>query len=172
MLDCADKFNIGISIAIAHAPPYQTKGIYMKKPVLILLSIFSATVLISKAEPRGWGIGLGSFDGDFGAQARKDFNFGSDLQYGVALQGGLYNQDKVTGRFDADFHYIFYPRESIQLYPLAGLDWAIQSKNNRFGANLGGGCVFNLNELTRIFIEAKYVASDWDGFAFTAGIYF
>lgn len=144
----------------------------MKKSTIITIALLFSVTMATHADPRGWGVGLGTFDGDFGAQARKGFTFGSELQYEVVLQGGLYNQNKLTGRFDADFHYIFNPDSSFQFYPLAGIDWAIQSKNNRVGANLGGGAMFDLNSETRLFLEAKYVAGDWDGFAFTAGIYF
>ena len=144
----------------------------MSNKLSVLFVVFTLCALGARAEPRGWGVGLGSFDGDFGASARKDFMFGEVQQYEVVVQGGIYNQNNWTGRFDADFHYVFTPDRTYRLYPLVGLDWAIQSKNNRLGANLGGGVTFDLNKETRIFIEAKYVAGDWDGFAFTGGIYF
>lgn len=144
----------------------------MKKPALVLLTLYLLTSANSFAEPRGWGLGLGVFDSDFGFQARKDFSFGKELQYEIVMQGGLYNQDKWTGRFDADFHYVFRTDSSFRLYPLVGFDWAIQNKHNRSGVNLGGGALFDLNSETQLFMEAKYVAGDWDGFAFTAGIYF
>ncbi len=144
----------------------------MKRRLHTVIYLLLLTTASSFAEPRGWGIGLGFFDGEAGAQARKDFVFGPELQYGIALQAGLFNQHKVTGRFDADFHWFFNPDAGIQLYPLAGLDWAVQNKYNRAGVNIGGGAMFDLNAETRLFLEAKYVAGDWDGFAFTAGVYF
>ncbi|MDF7826134.1 hypothetical protein P4B35_19035 [Pontiellaceae bacterium B12227] len=144
----------------------------MKLHIKILLSALLLSATTALAEPRGWGAGLGVFEGDFGIHARKDFMFGKELQYGVALQGGLYNQNKWTTRLDADFHYIFTLGSAFRLYPLAGVDLAIQSKNNRIGGNLGGGAMVDLNTDTRLFMEAKYVTGDWDGFAFTAGIYF
>jgi hypothetical protein len=144
----------------------------MKRKIKYLLSALLLCSVTSFAEPRGWGVGMGVFESDFGIQARKDFMFGEELQYEVVVQGGLYNQNSWTGRFDADFHYVFRPDSTFRLYPLVGFDWAIQSKNNRAGANLGGGATFDLNTDTRLFMEVKYVAGDWDGFAFTAGIYF
>ncbi|QBG46017.1 hypothetical protein EGM51_00785 [Verrucomicrobia bacterium S94] len=144
----------------------------MKKIYPLFIAALLITVVPSMAAPKGWGIGLGTFDGDFGGQARKDFIFGPELQYGIVLQAGLYNQHSITGRFDADFHYVLNPESGVQFYPLAGVDWAAESKYNRIGANLGFGGVFDLNAETRLFIEAKYVAGDWDGGALTAGIYF
>lgn len=140
--------------------------------LILLVTVLTLSAISTHADPRGWGVGLGVFESDFGIQARKDFNFGEELQYEVALQGGLYNQKKLTGRFDADFHYIFRADSAFRLYPLIGIDWAIQSKNNRLGLNVGGGVTFDINSETQLFIETKYVAGDWDGFAFTAGIYF
>jgi hypothetical protein len=141
-----------------------------KRTVLIALLMLSAAGTF--AEPRGWGLGMGVFDNDFGIQARKDFMFGERQQFEAVIQGGVYNQNKWTGRFDADFHYVFRPESAFRLYPLIGLDWAIQEQNNRAGANLGGGCMIDLNAETRLFLEAKYVAGDWDGYALTLGIYF
>lgn len=140
-----------------------------KAALIVLLMTFTS---MAEEGPRGWGAGLGVFDGDFGAHARKDFMLGKVDQFEIVLQGGLYNQNKWTGRFDGDFHYVFFPESAFRLYPLVGLDWAIQSKNNRAGVNLGGGFTFELNSQTRLFLETKYVAGDWDGFALTGGIYF
>lgn len=143
-----------------------------KKITQFALTLLFLVPPISFSEPRGWGAGFGIFDGDLGIHGRKDFSFGEELQYGVVLQGGVYDQNKWTGRFDADFQYIFRTESTFRFYPLAGLNWAIQSKENRFGANLGGGATFDLNSETVLFLEAKYVISDWDGFAITTGIYF
>ena len=141
-----------------------------KKIGLILLIVMCTSGVF--AEARGWGLGVGVFEEDVGVHARKDFIMGEDRQFDIVLQGGIYNQNKWTGRFDADFHYVFFPSSTFRLYPLAGLDFAIQSKKNRAGVNLGGGATVELNSATQIFVEAKYVVGDWDGFALTAGVYF
>ena len=151
---------------------HSGRGILRHLSVAALILLIPASVSMAEQGPRGWGVGLGAFDGDFGAHARKDFMLGAVDQFEIVVQGGLYNQNKWAGRFDGDFHYVFFPESAFRLYPLAGVDWAVQSKNNRAGANLGGGFTFDLNSQTRLFVEAKYVAGDWDGFAFTAGIYF
>jgi hypothetical protein len=144
----------------------------MRRKLTLLFVLFSLCTAGTFAEPKGWGAGLGVFDSDFGIQARKDFEFGQELQYAIDLQAGLYNQNKWTTRLDADFHYIFRADSAFRLYPLAGVNLAIQSKNNRAGFNIGGGTTFDLNSETRMFLEAKYVAGDWDGYALTIGLYF
>ena len=130
------------------------------------------SVVGSFAEPRGWGAGLGTFDSDWGAQVRKDFMFGEERQYAIDLQAGLYNQRKWTGRFNADFHYIFMPKSVFSLYPLAGLNFSLQDGRNRWGGNIGGGMLVDLNADTSLFLEAKYVGGDWSGYGITLGIYF
>lgn len=144
----------------------------MNRNIIAFFIIFTLCANGSFAEPRGWGMGLGTFDGDFGLQARKDFMFGQELQYAIDLQAGVYNQNNWTTRLDADFHYIFRPDSTLRFYPLAGIGLALQKKSNRLGANIGGGVTFDINKETRFFLEAKYVAGDWEGFAFTGGIYF
>ena len=59
----------------------------MKAKFLLILCTLCA--IGSFAEPRGWGLGLGVFDGDFGAQARKGFSFGEERQYAIDLQAGF-----------------------------------------------------------------------------------
>lgn len=144
----------------------------MNNKVKLLIALCTLCAAGSFAEPKGWGLGMGTFDKDFGVQARKGFTFGDDLQFGVDLQAGLYNQRKWTGRFDADFHFIFMPKETFSLYPLVGADFALQDGRHRWGGNIGGGALIDLNADTSLFIELKYVGGDWNGYAFTAGIFF
>ena len=112
------------------------------------------------------------FEGDWGVTGRKDFVLGEQQRSEIILQGGLYNQNKWTFRFDADYHFVFFPEGPFRFYPLAGFDFAVQNKNNRSGINLGGGMTIPLREQISAFIEAKYTFGDWDGFALTAGVYF
>ena len=148
------------------------RGSAMKTKLLLASALFTLSAIGTQAESRGWGMGVGTFDGDFGIHARKDFRMGAEQQFGIALQGGFYNQQKWTTRLDGDFHYVFRPESAFSFYPLIGLDLAIQSKNNRTGFNAGIGSTIQLNSQTRLFLEAKHVFGDWDGFAVTAGIYF
>ncbi len=144
------------------------------KKLLVLFSILASLGLTAKAETESLGIGAGAgvFDGDFGVQIRYPLYFGETDNFAVVPELGLYNQDKMTGRIDIDVHYIFRADKKIRIYPLAGFDLAIQSKSNRAGMNIGCGINLDIREDVQIFTEAKYVLSDWDGFAFTIGLYF
>jgi len=77
----------------------------MNKKATLIIVLCTLCVAGSFAEPKGVGMGFGTFKGDWGGQVRKAFVFGDDREFGVDLQAGLYNQRKWTGRFDADFHY-------------------------------------------------------------------
>ena len=152
---------------------FQTLGeSHMRMKIKLFIVLCTLCAAGAWAEPKGWGLGAGTFDGDFGVQARKDFMFGDELQYAVDLQAGLYNQRKWTGRFNADFHYVFMSQSAFSLYPLAGANLALQDGRNRWGANIGGGALLDLNDATSLFLEAKYVAGDWSGYAITVGVYF
>jgi hypothetical protein len=90
----------------------------------------------------------------------------------ISLQGSVYFHNRTTFRFDADYHHILTPGETLRVYPLAGLQFAINSHNNRFGLNLGGGMNFSINENFDGFVELKYVFGDWEGFGVACGIRF
>jgi len=120
----------------------------------------------------GWGFGIGVFDGDFGIQGRKEFVLGKTKRSEISTQAAVYFQDDVTVRLDADYHYVFRPDSAFRFYPLAGIDFAIQDRNNRFGANLGAGIRLKITDYNALFIEGKYIFGDWDGFLISAGIYF
>ena len=121
---------------------------------------------------QGFGFGMGTFDGDFGIQVRKDFMLGPKKISVLALQGGLFFRDETTFNVDVDYHHIFTPNSAFRFYPLAGIDLAIEKEENRFGINLGVGANIKVTEQTALFVEAKYVFSDWEGFGFIIGVNF
>jgi len=120
----------------------------------------------------GFGFGLGVFDGNFGIQARKDFMLGPKKISALSLQGSLFFNDETTFNVDVDYHHIFTPNSAFRIYPLAGIDLAIQKKENRFGINLGAGANIKVTDQNALFIEAKYVFGDWEGFGFIVGVDF
>jgi hypothetical protein len=144
----------------------------MKRLLTICVLFIASFSSANEKERFGLGIGGGVYDGDYGIQARKDFVFGEEKRSEIVLQGSFYNHNRFTFRFDADYHLVFLPEGPFRLYPLAGLDFAINSNDNKFGLNLGGGMTFPLIDQYAAFIEAKYTAGTWDGFALTAGVYF
>lgn len=143
----------------------------IRKTLLALIVITLAGAATAGAGAGEWGLGVGSHDGDFGVQARKDFWLGGDISQ-LTCQASVYWQNKKTFKLDADYHFIINPDQSSRFYPLAGLQFAFNSDDAKFGLNGGGGVNFRLTEKTAAFAEVKYVFGDWDGFTVTLGIYF
>jgi len=143
------------------------KAFRMAAVVIIMLTL----VTTASAEIKGWGLGAGVMDGDFGVQARKDFWLGGEISQ-ITGQASVYFHNTTTFRLDADYHFIINAGESSRFYPLAGLQFAFNSDAVKLGINAGGGVNFMLTEKLAAFGEVKYVFGDWDGWALTAGIYF
>ena len=144
----------------------------MKIAFALTLALFLVTIAgTASAEVKGIGFAAGVFDGDFGAQVRKDFWLGGDISQ-ITAQGSVYFQNKTTFRLDADYHFILNPESPGRFYPLVGLDVAFNSSSLKLGANAGGGVNFSLTESLQAFAEAKFIFSSWDGLAIMGGIYF
>jgi len=136
--------------------------------IVILMLVLATT---ASAQTRGWGVGAGALDGDFGFQLRKDFWLGGEISQ-ITGQASVYFQHRTTYRLDADYHFILNPGAPGRFYPLAGLDLAFNSDAVKVGINAGGGVNFMLTERTAAFAEAKFVIAGFDGFAIYGGIYF
>jgi opacity protein-like surface antigen len=144
----------------------------MKTVRLLLLTIILLVMsTTASAEIKGWGLGAGVLDGDFGIQGRKDFWLGGDISQ-ITGQASVYFHNKTTFRLDADYHFIINPGKPSRFYPLGGLQFAFNSDSAKLGLNVGGGVNFMLTEKLAAFAELKYVIGDWDGWAITGGIYF
>ncbi len=139
--------------------------------IITLAIMMLALAANASAEIKGWGLGVGVLDGDFGIQGRKDFWLGGDISQ-ITTQGSVYFHSRTTFRVDADYHFIVNPEDPSRFYPLVGLQFAFNSKSAKLGVNGGAGVNFMLTEKTAAFGEIKYVFGDWHGLAITGGIYF
>ncbi len=139
--------------------------------ILLLTVLVSLLATGASAETRGWGIGLGILDGDFGFQGRKDFWLGGDISQ-ITAQASVHFPNTTTFRLDTDYHFIINPESPSRFYPLVGLQLAFNSDAVKFGVNAGGGVNFKLTAKTAAFAEIKYIFSDWNAFSLMAGIYF
>ena len=135
--------------------------------------VFSLLVMAMapSAEAKDWGIGAGALDGDVGFQLRKDFWLGGDISQ-ITGQTSVYFHGRTTFRFDADYHFILNPGNPGRFYPLAGLDFSVNSDAAKFGFNAGGGFNFKFTEKNAAFAEAKFIFGGRDGFAIVGGIFF
>lgn len=124
----------------------------------------------ASAETNGWGLGVGSFDGEFGAQARKDLRLGGDVSH-ITLQGSVIFANRTTFAIDADYHFVIKSGKG-RFYPLAGLNFAFNSDDTEFGVNGGGGLNFMFTDKLGGFAEVKYVFFGWEGWFIIGGVYF
>ncbi len=139
--------------------------------IALLSVIVFALAAPASAEVKGWGLGAGVFDGDFAAQGRKDIWLGGDISE-ITGQAGVYFAGKTTVAIDADYHFNLKTSPDSRFYPLAGLHFAFNSNDAKFGVNGGGGLEFMLTDKLAAFGEIKYTFFGWDGWAITGGIYF
>jgi hypothetical protein len=143
----------------------------MKTACLVLLTITTlATASAASAEVKGWGLGAGSFDGEFGIQGRKDIRLGGDISH-ITAQASVIFASKTAFALDADYHFVI-KSGSGRFYPLAGLHFIFNSDDAKFGVNGGGGINFMLTDHLAAFGEVKYAFFGWDGWFITGGVYF
>ena len=63
--------------------------------------------------------------------------------------------------FDLNFHYLFPVAEDIKIYPLAGVNLAMQhgdmdDKESIFGFNIGAGAEYYLQSNLKLNLDIKY----------------
>jgi hypothetical protein len=143
----------------------------MKTARLLVFSILVLTVVgPASAQISGWGFGAGSFDGEFGLQARRDIRLGGDISH-INAQASVIFAGKTAFALDADYHFVIKSGKG-RFYPLGGLHFVFNSNDAKFGVNAGGGLNFMLTDKLAGFGEIKYVFGGWDGWFITGGIYF
>lgn len=66
----------------------------MKYLVIAVVTTMLGLALASTAtaETHGWGLGVGSMDGDFGVQGRKDIHLGGDISHIIAQASLIFCQ--------------------------------------------------------------------------------
>jgi len=76
--------------------------------LLSLIIIILTFAVTASAEVKGWGLGIGLDDGDFGVQGRKDIWLGGDISQ-ITTQVSVYFHHLTTFKADVDYHFISYP---------------------------------------------------------------
>lgn len=132
----------------------------------------------------------------------QDFSVGGGLAYGseveaIGIQGGAtYNfTEEIRGTADViiffpdnydwwelnvNGNYLFYSEEGINVYALAGLNYATVSvdlgqfgnaSDSELGLNLGGGAEFGV-DFANVYVELKYVLGNADQLGLSGGLRF
>ena len=137
----------------------------------------------------GGGLVYGTAIEELGINIRGDYQFaelikgGADFTFFFAPENFSFNTLNLNG-------FYMFDVEGFNPYALAGLNFSFYSANfqsttiggitigggsvtdTAVGLNLGGGADFPLSENLAGFGEVKYVISNYDGLAITAGIKF
>lgn len=83
--------------------------------------------------------------------------------------------DRSFWTINANVHYLFMAEEATTVYGLGGLNYATSEtgsfSNSEAGLNLGGGAEFGVG-FGDIYVEAKYVVSDFDQLVLGGGVRF
>jgi hypothetical protein len=136
-----------------------------------VLTIAAILVMVAPTMAGGLGVGVQTYDGDFGVQVRNDIVFGGDIG-SITGQAGIVFAGTEVFTIDADYHFNF-TKEQTRFYGLVGPQLAFNSDFTEFGINAGAGLNFMMTDTKAAFAELKFVLiSDFDGFVATAGLYF
>ena len=156
----------------------------MKKYLFILVAMFAmSTAAFAQKGTSAVGI-VGAYD-----DGNSQFGIGVKYQYFLIDQlrgdfGGdfFFKKDLQTLiDFNANVHYVFPLADAINVYPMAGINFAIASidiagvdNTSRLGVNLGGGFDIKISDAVKFIVEAKYIISDngWSRFGANTGIAF
>ncbi len=135
------------------------------------------------------------------AMAQNEFTVGGGLAYGtevesIGIQGGATYSftEEIRGAADLliffpdgfdwwelnfNGHYKFFSEDNINVYGLAGINYATLSFDSQFGGgstsevglNLGGGADFGL-DFANLYTELRFVLGDLDQLVLAAGLRF
>lgn len=128
---------------------------------------------------------------------KGDFSIGGQLNYasnealiglGANIQYELFNDFRISPEFiyyfendglsafncNLNFHYLIHPGGNFILYPMAGFSFARFSgwgHDNRFGANVGIGAEYRLNDHFRFYTEERFqILKDWNQSVTSLGV--
>ncbi|WP_237702575.1 outer membrane protein [Bizionia argentinensis] len=136
----------------------------------------------------GGGLGYNEKVSGAGVTAKAQFNITNEIAispgftyfFGTAVYG--FNQNMIA--VDVNGHYFFdIMDDKLKIYPLVGLNFSSyktgysnyyfqtsEVSNSTFGANIGAGAQYKFTEKLSVYLEPKYVASEFGQVIVNAGI--
>lgn len=130
----------------------------------------------------GGGLAYGTEIEAIGIQAGAVYGFNENLRGAadvvIFFPDDENNVDHSFWTINANIHYLLMAEDASVFYALGGLNYATQHLSNgvsitdsEAGLNLGGGAEFGVN-FGVIYLEAKYVISDFDQLVLGGGVRF
>lgn len=161
------------------------------KIFLTLAVLFFIGTQIQAQISIGGGLGYNAEISGPGVTGKAEFNITEEIAVspGVTYFFGssLYGFNRNVLSVDANAHYFFEIIESkLKIYPLLGLNYSNYNSgsstyygyyygtskvsNSAFGANIGAGARWAFSEKLSVYLEPKYVASNFDQVVINAGV--
>lgn len=138
----------------------------MKKILMIaLMAVMSMGAFAQDGKfAVGANVGMAAY-GDsynpFGLGAKFQYEFVENVRAEVAYNYWFPKDKAGIMDFDLNFQYLFPVAEDIKIYPLAGVNLAMQhgdmdEKESIFGFNAGAGAEYYLSEQLKLNLDIKY----------------
>ncbi len=140
----------------------------------------------------GGGLGYNEKISGPGITAKAEFNITDEITVSPGITyffgNNLYGFNQNTLAVDANAHYFFPILENkLKIYPLLGVNYSnyksgasyysyyyetYEVSDSAFGVNIGAGGRWQFSEKLSVYLEPKYVVSDYEQVIVNAGILF
>lgn len=144
---------------------------------------FSNSIALAQSNFKaGGGLAYGTDIEAIGIQAGAVYGFDEDFRGAadiiIFFPEDQNNTDHSFWTVNANVHYLLITEDASAVYGLGGINYATQNfsngtsvTNSEVGLNLGGGAEFGV-DFGVIYLEAKYVISDFDQLVLSGGVRF
>lgn len=138
------------------------------------VALVSVCAFAQKGEKAvGVNLSYGTEISNIGIGVKGQYNFTDAIRGEVSFDYFLEKDYLKMWDINVNAHYLFNVAEKIKVYPLAGLaytNWSAVETLSRFGANLGGGAQYDINEKLSLNLDIKYqFISDFNQAVFGVG---
>ncbi|MEO8934768.1 MAG: outer membrane beta-barrel protein [Xanthomarina sp.] len=164
-----------------------------KKALLVYTIIFLFGLHTQAQISIGGGLGYNEEISGPGITGKAEFNITEEIAVSPGITyffgSSLYGFNRNVLAVDANAHYFFNIIDSkLKIYPLVGLNYSSYKSggrnstiygytystekvsNSAFGVNIGAGARWAFTEKLSVYLEPKYVASDFGQVIINAGI--
>lgn len=148
----------------------------MKKIFITMcVALVSVCAFAQKGEKAvGVNLSYGTEISNIGIGVKGQYNFTDAIRGEVSFDYFLEKDYLKMWDINVNAHYLFNVAEKIKVYPLVGLtytNWsAFSESSGKFGANLGGGAQYDINEKLSLNLDIKYqLISDFNQAVFGVG---
>ncbi|HLV14143.1 MAG TPA: outer membrane beta-barrel protein [Xanthomarina sp.] len=169
----------------------NSKSIKSNRIFFALALLFFIAPQIQAQISIGGGLGYNEKISGPGITGKAEFNITEEIAISPGITyffgSSLYGFNRNLLAVDANAHYFFEIIESkLKIYPLVGVNYSSYKSgsstyygyyygtskvsNSAFGANIGAGARWAFSDKLSVYLEPKYVASDYGQVVINAGV--